>query len=165
MSVAEAEIIEQEAGQSDGEYDSQISVVDGLADQGEEISAAFRPAHQQWKGYEQGGLGQGHKLQSVEMLGRREGEWLLRRVEEGGDDRIEASEPVIDRGCILRHTPAPLACERIIPAALASAADRRVDAVDSALRTDPIEADGDRQDSLTLTRGNRYTYSRLQHGP
>src|ERR1700677_3738771 len=98
------------------------------------------------------------------MLRRRERKRLLRRVEEGRDHRIEASKPVIDRGCILRHTPAPLACLRTKPAALASATDRRMDAVDSALRTDPIEADGDRQDSLNLTRGNRCTYSRLQHG-
>ena len=43
MSVAEAEIIEQEAGQSDGEDDSQVAVVDGLSNQTKEISAAFCP--------------------------------------------------------------------------------------------------------------------------
>src|SRR5271170_2331138 len=98
------------------------------------------------------------------MLRRRERKRLLCRVEEGRDHRIEASKPVIDRGRSLRHSPAPLACLRTKSAALTSAADRRMDAVDSAPGTDPIEADDDRQDSLALPCGHRGPYSRLQHG-
>ena len=36
------------------------------------------------------------------------GEWLLGRIEKGGDERIEASEPVIRWGRGIRHVGVPL---------------------------------------------------------
>src|SRR5882757_7383693 len=41
------------------------------------------------------------------MPGGRKGKRLLRRVQEGGDHRIEASKPVVDRGRSLRHARSP----------------------------------------------------------
>ena len=103
MGVAEAELVEQEAAHPDREDDRQIAVIGGFSEQRDEIAAAAAGGRQQRNRHQQRELGQEHKLQGIEMLGRRKRKRLLGRVQEGGDDRIEASEPVVDRGAGRLH--------------------------------------------------------------
>ena len=59
-------------------------------------------------------------------------------VEEGGDHRIEAAKPIINRGRVLRHSPAPPDCEWMKPRAGLASADRRRHAIDGALENQSL---------------------------
>ena len=107
MRVAEAQIIQKKAAHPDREEHGEISVIGGLSNQRDEIAATGRLAHQKGNGHEKSDLGQAHKLERAEMAGGGKGKRLLRRIEEGGDQRIEASKPIIDRGRRLRHAGSP----------------------------------------------------------
>ena len=103
MRVAEAKIIQKKAAHPDGEEHSEIPVIGGFSNQGDEIAATGRLAHQKGDGHEKRDLGQEHKLERAEMPGGGKGKRLLRRVKKGGDQGIEASKSIIDRGRRLRH--------------------------------------------------------------
>ena len=65
--------------------------------------AGSRVKRQQRNRDQQGDLRQADELQRVQAMGGGEGERIPRRIEEGGHDRVQASEPVIYRRSEIRH--------------------------------------------------------------